>query len=91
VSEAVGKTDEATQQNAAMVEQSTAATQSLSRQAERLADLVGQSSVGRDRASPPASIVFHASLAKAPPPQALRAQKRARRVAAGGGRGWEEL
>ena len=98
VSEAVGKMDEATQQNAAMVEQSTAATQSLSREAERLAELVGQFSIGRDRASPPASTVFHASVvkppAKAPLPaqKAPSSQKPARRVAAGGGaHDWEEF
>ena len=90
VSEAVGKMDEATQQNAAMVEQSNAATLSLSREAERLAELVGQFSVGRNRVSPPASTVFHASVVK-PPAKTPPAQKPARRAAAGGGRGWEEF
>ncbi|WP_077037192.1 methyl-accepting chemotaxis protein [Pelomonas sp. KK5] len=40
VSEAVGQLDEVTQQNAALVEQSTAAAQSLNHQAERLTSLV---------------------------------------------------
>lgn len=40
VSQAVGQLDEVTQQNAALVEQSTAAAQSLSQQADRLSALV---------------------------------------------------
>lgn len=46
VNAAVGAIDRMTQQNAAMVEQSTAATRSLSSEAQRLAELVAQFRVG---------------------------------------------
>jgi methyl-accepting chemotaxis protein len=41
--------DQATQQNAAMVEQTTAATRSLSQETEQLSGLIGQFQVGRAR------------------------------------------
>jgi methyl-accepting chemotaxis protein len=46
---AIGHMDQSTQQNAAMVEQSTAAAVSLSREAEAMADLVGRFEVGAGR------------------------------------------
>jgi methyl-accepting chemotaxis protein len=50
VNSAVNQMDRVTQQNAAMVEQSTAASHSLSDEAEELARLVGQFRIGQDYA-----------------------------------------
>jgi methyl-accepting chemotaxis protein len=49
VNTAVNQMDQTTQQNAAMVEQSTAASHNLSQEAGELAQLVGRFRVGRDR------------------------------------------
>jgi methyl-accepting chemotaxis protein len=49
VNTAVNQMDQATQQNAAMVEQSTAASRALAQQAEDLSRLVAQFNTGRDR------------------------------------------
>ena len=51
VNTAVTQMDQVTQQNAAMVEQSTAASHGLAREAEALARLVGKFRTGEDRAS----------------------------------------
>ena len=48
VNEAVNQMDHVTQQNAAMAEQSTAASHALAKEAEKLAALVSQFSVGRE-------------------------------------------
>jgi len=50
---AIGQMDQSTQQNAAMVEQSTAAAVSLSREAEAMADLVGRFEIGGGRRPSP--------------------------------------
>ncbi len=50
VNNAVNEMDQATQQNAAMVEQSTAASHALAREAEGLSDLTGRFEVGHDPA-----------------------------------------
>jgi len=47
VNTAVNQMDQVTQQNAAMVEQSTAASQSLAHEAETLAQLIGQFNLGQ--------------------------------------------
>ncbi len=47
VNSAINQMDQADQQNASMVEQSTAASHSLSQEARQLADLVGQFELGR--------------------------------------------
>lgn len=49
---AVNQMDQVTQQNAAMVEQSTAASLSLSREAAELADLVGRFETSQVAAAP---------------------------------------
>jgi methyl-accepting chemotaxis protein len=51
VNSAVNQMDQVTQQNAAMVEQSTAASRSLSQEAEDLARLMGAFKVGDERAA----------------------------------------
>jgi methyl-accepting chemotaxis protein len=51
VNVAIGQIDEMTQQNAAMVEESTAATHSLAQEATQLADLIARFKVGSDEAS----------------------------------------
>jgi methyl-accepting chemotaxis protein len=54
VNTAVGHMDMATQQNAAMVEQATAASHSLASEAHALAGLIGQFAIGAARAAAPA-------------------------------------
>ncbi len=84
---AVSQMDQVTQQNAAMVEEATAATLSLKGETQRLHQLVGGFQV--DRAEPEPR----------PAPRAVQSyEPRPRRVAAGGGRrpvavnsGWEEF
>ncbi|ANK13228.1 methyl-accepting chemotaxis protein [Erythrobacter neustonensis] len=78
VNTAVGSIDRMTQQNAAMVEQATAATRSLSSEAARLGELVAQFRVSGAQLAPAAS---HASIpartpAPAPAPAPLPAPKR---------------
>ncbi len=72
VNVAVGTIDRMTQQNAAMVEQSTAATRSLSSEAQRLGDLVAQfrvSIAGQSTAyAEPASRARSARTGTLPPP-----------------------
>ncbi len=63
VNTAVNQMDQVTQQNAAMVEQSTAASHGLSGEAQELARLVGQFKLGQDALRPEAA----AALRKAPP------------------------
>jgi methyl-accepting chemotaxis protein len=61
VNSAVGDMDRMTQQNAAMVEQSTAASRSLADEANELASLVGQFRIGADSA---ATIAFPSSATR---------------------------
>jgi methyl-accepting chemotaxis protein len=49
VNTAVGQMDQVTQQNAAMVEESTAASHSLAREAEQLAGLIARFNLGSAR------------------------------------------
>ncbi|MCW6512491.1 methyl-accepting chemotaxis protein [Lichenifustis flavocetrariae] len=49
VNTAINQMDQVTQQNAAMVEESTAATRTLAQDADELAHLIGRFEVGRDR------------------------------------------
>jgi len=51
VNRSVGQIDQMTQQNAAMAEQATAASRSLSKESERLASLIGQFELGRSGAA----------------------------------------
>jgi methyl-accepting chemotaxis protein len=50
VNTAINQMDQVTQQNAAMVEQTTAASHSLAKEAEKLADLIGRFSFSQERA-----------------------------------------
>ena len=50
---AINQMDQVTQQNAAMVEQSTAATRTLTDEAQRLAELIGRFELGRNGAPAP--------------------------------------
>jgi methyl-accepting chemotaxis protein len=52
VNTAINQMDQVTQQNAAMVEQSTAASHSLAQEAEALTGLIGRFQVGRDEDRP---------------------------------------
>jgi methyl-accepting chemotaxis protein len=71
VNVAVNQMDQVTQQNAAMVEESTAASHALAREADNLTDLMGKFRVGEGQAA--AAHPVHA------------AQKRVARLAASGG------
>jgi methyl-accepting chemotaxis protein len=98
---AIGHMDQSTQQNAAMVEQSTAAAVSLSREAEGMAELVGRFEVGGDRNRSASSRhdnvrALHAAPARSKP--ASRPNHSAGRSAAlrkpepaGEADGWEEF
>ncbi|MCA1368547.1 PAS domain S-box protein [Bradyrhizobium sp. BRP14] len=61
INEAINTMDQGTQQNAAMVEESTAAAHSLAREAEALFRLVGQFNIGKG----PVSGKMHAAAASA--------------------------
>jgi methyl-accepting chemotaxis protein len=63
VNSAVNQMDQVTQQNAAMVEQATAASHGLSSEAQELARLVGQFHIGESAAAP----VLKRAAPKAPP------------------------
>jgi methyl-accepting chemotaxis protein len=67
VNSAVNQMDQVTQQNAAMVEQTTAASHSLSEEAQELSTLMGRFEVGRDQ-QPATAPVRHASKAHSPIP-----------------------
>ncbi|WP_427788946.1 methyl-accepting chemotaxis protein [Brevundimonas diminuta] len=83
VNQAVNQMDQVTQQNAAMVEQTTAAAANLKTEAEHLAELVGRFRMGD------AAGVVHELKPKAGPPPALEAQ-RARILAVANGAPTEE-
>jgi methyl-accepting chemotaxis protein len=53
INTAIGHMDHATQQNAAMVEQSTAASYGLSQETEQLSDLIGEFQIGRREEAAP--------------------------------------
>ncbi len=80
VNVAVGTIDRMTQQNAAMVEQSTAATRSLSSEAARLGELVAQFRVSS--ADQPTMPVFAARPAPMAAPRPARAAAHARKAPA---------
>lgn len=67
INSAVGEIDRMTQQNAAMVEQSTAAARSLADEANELTSMVGRFRTGDERVVPAAKVVPHPRRA-APPP-----------------------
>jgi methyl-accepting chemotaxis protein len=56
INQAVNTLDQGTQQNAAMVEESTAASHSLAKEAEALFNLLGQFRVGEAGKGPPAEV-----------------------------------
>ncbi len=75
VNTAVNQMDQVTQQNAAMVEESTAASSSLATEAVKLKDLVGEfrlPAVGADRTSMPRSAPFAVSQDQNPAPSPAR-------------------
>ncbi|MEX0405346.1 methyl-accepting chemotaxis protein [Aquibium sp. LZ166] len=96
VNTAVNQMDQVTQQNAAMVEQSTAASHSLAREAEQLAELVARFRVGDGfSASRAAAAVSGRRAPAAPVPQLKtvggRGQSAAAATQADDPDGWEEF
>ncbi|MFA4937834.1 methyl-accepting chemotaxis protein [Brevundimonas sp.] len=94
VNTAVNQMDQVTQQNAAMVEQSTAASLSLSREAAELAELVGRFEISQVAAAPTPIRKAQARIESFARAQAAPARAR---MAVGGGRAaavqsdWEEF
>lgn len=91
INNAVNSMDQGTQQNAAMVEQSTAASHSLAREADGLFNLVGQFRVG-DQAAAPSHV--RRDHAPAPSPARRMVSQVARAFsgnAAVAGDSWEEF
>ena len=104
VNSAVNQMDQVTQQNAAMVEQSTAASHSLSREAEALAQSVSRFNVGGGavrRAAPAHAPVAAAPAPRAPAPRPAASAPALKTVGRGGAAlkseqaasedGWEEF
>ena len=76
VNTAVNSMDQTTQQNAAMVEQSTAASASLAMEAEKLRDLVGQFTLeGRSSGQPAALRQVASAMAASQPRRAASANR----------------
>lgn len=75
VNAAVSRMDQVTQQNAAMVEQSTAAARSLAAETEELADMAGRFRLGPDVGAVTASIEPERRLVPAVPATAQRPAK----------------
>ena len=72
---AIGHMDQSTQQNAAMVEQSTAAAVSLGREADAMAELVGRFEVGASRHHAPAVRHDNVRALQPAPPRAPKAPR----------------
>jgi methyl-accepting chemotaxis protein len=72
VNTAVNQMDQMTQQNAAMVEESTAASHSLAQEAEKLTSLVGQFRTGQEMAGAPRRAAPSPKARQAPPRTAAR-------------------
>jgi methyl-accepting chemotaxis protein len=68
VNSAVNQMDQVTQQNAAMVEQSTAASHALAQEADELARLIGRFQVGAQQSAAPPARSSRAAPAAAPRP-----------------------
>jgi len=77
VNVAVGTIDRMTQQNAAMVEEATAATRSLSAEAQRLSELVAQFRVGGTGRAPQVFAAPAPAQAHAPAPAPSRTARKA--------------
>ncbi|APH70565.1 methyl-accepting chemotaxis protein [Aquibium oceanicum] len=96
VNTAVNQMDQVTQQNAAMVEESTAASHSLAREAEQLAELVARFRVGEGRATSRTASAAPSYRAPAAPVAQLktvggRGQSAASAAPAADPDGWEEF
>jgi methyl-accepting chemotaxis protein len=95
VNSAVSVMDQGTQQNAAMVEESTAASHSLAREADALFALLGTFEIGETRARTTQGHQPSPAPAPAPSPVhklAGRVEKAfPKKAAAGGGGNWEEF
>jgi methyl-accepting chemotaxis protein len=100
VNTAVNQMDQLTQQNAAMVEQSTAASHALAQEADALAALVGRFQVGDDSA--PAATPLRRAQPSKPPTAAKPARRSMLQALTGRGSsvavkeapaeaGWEEF
>ncbi|OJF98777.1 methyl-accepting chemotaxis protein [Pararhizobium antarcticum] len=74
INKAVNTMDQGTQQNAAMVEESTAASHGLAREAESLFELIGQFKVGNHSPSPRIAEARHDSRPVASPARKMASQ-----------------
>ena len=93
VNTAINQMDQVTQQNAAMVEQSTAASHSLAHDTEALAQLTGRFQLGQAPAPAPTARPARraAQPARAVAPKAARGGAAVKRVADVSPDGWEEF
>jgi methyl-accepting chemotaxis protein len=90
INQTVNTMDQATQKNAAMVEESTAASHNLAREAEELRTLLTQFRISAEFTSRPALVTLHSKPAPSP---ALQLRSRVAKAASGAGRSdnWEEF
>ncbi|MFO1251090.1 MAG: methyl-accepting chemotaxis protein [Inhella sp.] len=94
VSEAVNQLDQVTQQNAALVEESAAAAESLKHQAAKLAEVVDVFKLREaqaQRAAAPAARPRAPAAARPASPKAAPARMAAQTAAPGGGGDWESF
>jgi methyl-accepting chemotaxis protein len=99
VNTAINQMDQVTQKNAAMVEETSAATHKLSQDAADLAGMIAwfrlaETGAAMNRAAPAARRVASAAPAaktSPPPAQTVHRAQRPLKTAAGGGSGWEEF
>ncbi|MBX9459294.1 MAG: methyl-accepting chemotaxis protein [Rhizobium sp.] len=92
VNHAVNSMDQTTQQNAAMVEQSTAASATLASEAQKLKELVNQFKLDQRAATQPAEALRQVARTMAQPGHAAsRPAAPARRPAVAVGQSWEEF
>jgi methyl-accepting chemotaxis protein len=91
INQAVNSMDQATQKNAAMVEESTAASHSLAREAEELRILLTQFKVGGEQAARPAIATSRSRPVPSPALQLVSRVAKARGSAAPVADSWEEF
>jgi methyl-accepting chemotaxis protein len=94
INKAMGEMDEMTQQNAALVEQAAAASESLSSQAENLEALISFFDTGMQQAARPSAPVRRTSVQRAPAPAtkaSVRKPSPAKREQATDGKDWSEF
>ncbi|WP_337266487.1 HAMP domain-containing methyl-accepting chemotaxis protein [Oryzifoliimicrobium ureilyticus] len=91
INQAVNEMDQSTQQNAAMVEQSNAAANTLAQEADRLRELIGAFVLPADPSIHSAALRQTATAMKSTPSVQSRAPAPRVQKAVGGGSNWQEF